>query len=127
MSEHSVLFGGHPPEPAAVKRELAKLPVPWHWRRYMHEGGVGWLLGKRGSYKSGFALHLATATILAEFRPFGDFSELILKGGPVLYMDAENGRLLYPRIHRTISGFGLAPEEEERVWQGLHVYDGTFN
>jgi len=114
-----------PPQPAAVNRELARQPIPMIVKDHMNAGGFGWLLGRRGSYKTGLALYTAAAVIIK--RPlFGSDRFEIERSGPVLYLDGhENNQLLYPRVERILNGMDATAEERERVWSNLYVKHTT--
>ena len=114
-----------PPQPAAVHREWAKKPVEWVIDHHINAGGYGFLLGRRGSYKTGLALHIAIGTVLGR-PPLGDDWFGIGKSGRVVYMDGhENNQLLYPRIERVLNGFDATDEERDKVWRELYTYHGT--
>lgn len=114
-----------PPQPAAFNREKSKEPVDWLLDKHINAGGNGYLLGRRGTYKTATALHLAVAVITGK-HPFGEDFSGISRTGPVVYMDAlENNQLLYPRLQKVMNGMLLNPEEQEQVWDDLYTWHDT--
>jgi hypothetical protein len=114
-----------PPQPAQVNRELARRPVPMLVKDHANAGGLGFLLGRRGAYKTGLALYTAVSVILGRAL-FGDDEFAIERPGPVLYLDGhENNQLLYSRLARILNGMGATAEERERVWTNLYTKHTT--